>query len=635
MKTKKTEKQPLEFKNVKSDGGLYRLCVQLANGHLVPVDGIGMSVKPFEIAGTWNRTPFMVVRKFGTRRTEKNTKPRGALFMVNKFTGQMPAEFSPNGAARVMFDEKTLSFYYVPYTPQYREPNFFCCILPNQTQYQTVVVPIHAHRVYANPVRGSNVEIIPVAANDVRVHGKKQLRRVTTDWTQSSDNTLRSMYYYYRKKDGVISDALNAELARRFPSYNAGGQAFERQTAAETQPRATQVAKDWGKRSNSALRQAFYFYKKRGRAIPDGLNAELVQRFPTYSADTQTFGNNMVTKRKRSLNPNKQWDQCKDMSLRRAYSFYKKQGRALPDGLHAELTRRFPGYNPETQTFNKTVIRKDDGRRDWTRATDKTLRIMHYYYNKRGNGIPDELNAELGRRFAGYDMTTHTFGNKRARATTAKAPQTNPAQPTVVTRAAPSKPVASVKQPTVERDAGKKSETPVVAPVRPVVPERVAAKPVDAAPVLKPAVVQKTAQPKPAARPTIELSVTLKPVKMTLQGTYNDVYINGKRVLHNHIDTELKTFLGGTILGVHGIVTDDPGLPARPVWMVYNTDLVPNKWVGKDKFSGYNVYVSKIGEGADVLRLFASNRAQILLELEKYQKLAAGRIFAIKEEKTK
>lgn len=572
MATKKTEKQPLEFKNVKSDGGLYRLCAQTANGHLVPVDGIGMSVQPFEIVGTWNRTPFMVVRKFGTRRTEKNTKPRGALFLVNKFTGQMPAEFTPNGAARVMFDEQTLSFYYVPYTTQYREPNFFCCILPNQTQYQTVVVPIHAHRVYANPVRGSNVEIIPVAANDVRVHGKKQLRRVTTDWTQSSDNTLRSMYYYYRKKDGVISDALNAEL---------------------------------------------------------------VQRFPTYSADTQTFGNNMVTKRKRSSNPNKQWDQCKDMSLRRAYSFYKKQGRALPDGLHAELTRRFPGYNPETQTFNKTVIRKDDGRRDWTRATDKTLRIMHYYYNKRGNGIPDELNAELGRRFAGYDMTTHTFGNKRARATTAKAPQTNPTQPTVVTRAAPSKPVAPVKQPTVERDAGKKSETPVVAPVRPVVPERVAAKPVDAAPVLKPAVVQKTAQPKPAARPTIELTVTLKPVKMTLQGTYNDVYINGKRVLHNHVDTELKTFLGGTILGVHGIVTDDPGLPARPVWMVYNTDLVPNKWVGKDKFSGYNVYVSKIGEGADVLRLIASNRAQILLELEKYQKLAAGRIFAIKEEKTK
>lgn len=515
MKTKKTEKQPLEFKNVKSDGGLYRLCVQLANGHLVPVDGIGMSVKPFEIAGTWNRTPFMVVRKFGTRRTEKNTKPRGALFMVNKFTGQMPAEFSPNGAARVMFDEKTLSFYYVPYTTQYREPNFFCCILPNQTQYQTVVVPIHAHRVYANPVRGSNVEIIPVAANDVRVHGKKRVRRVTTDWTQSSDNTLRSMYYYYRKKDGVISDALNAELARRFPSYNAGAQAFERQTTAEKQPRATQVAKDWGKRSNSALRQAFYFYQKRGRAIPDGLNAELVQRFPTYSADTQTFG------------------------------------------------------------------------------------------------------------------------NKRARATTAKAPQTNPAQPTVVTRAAPSKPVAPVKQPTVERDAGKKSETPVVAPVRPVVPERVAAKPVDAAPVLKPAVVQKTAQPKPAARPTIELSVTLKPVKMTLQGTYNDVYINGKRVLHNHVDTELKTFLGGTFLGVHGIVTDDPGLPARPVWMVYNTDLIPNKWVGKDKFSGYNVYVTKIVESADVLRLFASNRAQILLELEKYQKLAAGRIFAIKEEKTK
>lgn len=511
MKTKKTEKQPLEFKNVKTDGGLYRLCVQLANGHLVPVDGIGMSVQPFEIAGTWNRTPFMVVRKFGTRRTEKNTKPRGALFMVNKFTGQMPAEFSPNGAARVMFDEKTLNFYYVPYTPHYREPNFFCCILPNQTQYQTVVLPMHAQRVYANPVRGSNVEFIPVAESDVRVHGKKQVRRVTTDWTQSSDNTLRSIYYYYRKKDGVISDALNAELARRFPSYNAGAQAFERQTAAETQPRATQVAKDWGKRSNSALRQAFYFYKKRGRAIPDGLNAELVQRFPTYSADTQTFGNNVVAKRKRSSNPNKQWDQCKDMALRRAYSFYKKQGRALPDGLH----------------------------------------------------------AELGRRFAGYDMTTHTFGNKRARATTAKAPQTNPAKP------------------------------------------------------------------KPAAHPTIELSVTLKPVKMTLQGTYNDVYINGKRVLHNHVDTELKTFLGGTILGVHGIVTDDPGLPARPVWMVYNTDLVPNKWVGKDKFSGYNVYVAKIGEGADVLRLIASNRMQILLEMEKYQKLAAGRIFAIKEEKTK
>ncbi|MDE6477642.1 MAG: hypothetical protein K2L94_00150 [Alphaproteobacteria bacterium] len=336
----------------------------------------------------------------------------------------------------------------------------------------------------------------------------------------------------------------------------------------------------------------------------------------------------VVTGRRGAVRAGAKQTDISDMALRAAYQYhYKRYGR-VPDDLNAALGARFAGYDMGTQTFGHGVRRgrsvkqsdKPSAPRDFTKLTDASLRATYSLHRRKKNNIPDALNAELGRRFAGYDMVSRTFGHKKSGPIAAKSMPKPSAQSTFVTHAAPATGGAADKQPTVAVAAGKKSETPVIAPVRPVVPERVAAK---------------TPVASPRSPKITELSVTLKPVKMTLDSVYNDVYVNGKRILHNHVDTELHTFLGGAILAVRGIVTDNPRLPQRPMWMIYGTDLMPNKWLGTNKFSGYDVYIANVNANASLLTLYASNRMQLLLDYEKYRRLAAGRVFKIKDENTK
>ena len=346
------------------------------------------------------------------------------------------------------------------------------------------------------------------------------------------------------------------------------------------------------------------------------------------------------------------WRKSTDKTLRLMYYYYRKKGKNIPKGLNKELGRRFAGYDTVTQTFGHKNIREKatmestvaaatkrsastTKRTDFSQSSDTQLRSLHNYYHKQNRQIPDALNAELKRRFARYDAATQTFGHKPAKAvvatktSVASKPAHSANETTIVSISVkPQLDVVDRKQ-----NAATKIERPAPSPIAkttqpPPIPQ-----------TIKPAVVTPAAAPAPVVRPQskapTQLSVTLKPVKETLDGIYNDVYVNGTRILRNHVDTEIKTFLDGTILGIHGIVTTDANLPQRPIWMIFDTNLTANKWIGKDKFSGYSVYVSKLSEHPDMLRLYASNRVQILLDFEKYKRLAAGRMFKLVPEKTK
>ena len=141
--------------------------------------------------------------------------------------------------------------------------------------------------------------------------------------------------------------------------------------------------------------------------------------------------------------------------------------------------------------------------------------------------------------------------------------------------------------------------------------------------------------PKKATTDTNQLSVTLEPVKTTLEGTYNNVYVNGKKILSNHFGTEIKLLMDNTILAIHGIVTDNHELPQTPIWQIYGPDLRSRISLHKQKFSGYNIHAKSVKETAEGLRIELSNRCSCLLKTERLLKEAGSKRFFIKDEHTR
>lgn len=132
-----------------------------------------------------------------------------------------------------------------------------------------------------------------------------------------------------------------------------------------------------------------------------------------------------------------------------------------------------------------------------------------------------------------------------------------------------------------------------------------------------------------------EVPVYIEHVKSNLHGSYNNIYLNGKKILSNHFGTEIKLFLSDTILGIHGIVTDNSELPQTPIWMIYDTTLNSRINRQKQKFKGYLVHAKKIQETPNGLRIDMSNRCTGTLKRDRIIKEALNKRFRIKQEKTK
>ncbi len=142
-------------------------------------------------------------------------------------------------------------------------------------------------------------------------------------------------------------------------------------------------------------------------------------------------------------------------------------------------------------------------------------------------------------------------------------------------------------------------------------------------------VEQAAPAPMDPADPTNILSVTVEPVKRTLDGTYNNVYVNGQLILKGNINTEVVTFLDGTILGVHGIVTNDQKMPSRPVWQVFNPDLQARTFAQMNMYSQTRVYIANVSESPNGLRLGLSNNSSVVIDAVSAHARAKKRRFQI------
>ena len=107
-------------------------------------------------------------------------------------------------------------------------------------------------------------------------------RKRITEWSKSSDTSLRNALSNRKTKNKPIEPELHAELVKRFPNYNP-----ETKTFAHSKHRKRIT--EWSKSSDMSLRHTFANRKKAGKAIEPELLAELIKRFPNFDSKEQTF----------------------------------------------------------------------------------------------------------------------------------------------------------------------------------------------------------------------------------------------------------------------------------------------------------------------------------------------------------
>ena len=327
---------------------------------------------------------------------------------------------------------------------------------------------------------------------------------------------------------------------------------------------------NWSKSSENSIKTAYYTRKKKGKPIEDSLNEELAKRFDNYDKERKAF-----TPRQKSK---KDWCKYSDMGLRNIYYSRKRESLPIEDSLNEELAKRFPGYDPKTKTFkrNKKAI-------DLSKSSDNRIRNTYYSRKKAGKPIEDSLNEELAKRFKKYDSETRTFVKQKDLAQKAKE--------------------------NIDNHDSKNAT------------------------VIIPSAHTVEALPKTEKETYQKIIVEIKPIKMTLEGTYNDVFVNGRKILKNHINTEVQLFCEDTILGIHGIISGNKYYPESPIWLIYDTNIQQRPPEQKNIITKHNILVKKIYNYPEEIRLELDNRAIVILKNEKMKKIAELRRFVLDKQK--
>ena len=412
-----------------------------------------------------------------------------------------------------------------------------------------------------------------------------QLEQMRTDMYKLVDNAILNIA---RTCAGMSPEMFEEVITSVFHPLESAAA-----TAAASRPAATKKRPGrkaiWSRSSDKALRTAYANRRKKGQDIDPELEAELVKRFPTYDAAMHTFTGRATPRPYKDLSNNQ---------IMVKYQSALMAGTPITDALHEELKRRYPmRYDAQ----NRVMSDKRNGgkqKKPLRELADKTLKIMYYNARSAGN-IPAELNNELARRFPAYDKKTQTFVDLRGGyrlATKEEIEEIDKRNAAIAAarRAEERKKqeaqrrIAEEKQAAEKQAAQTTTEQPVAASVTPAAPQ--------------------------VAAPS-ELLVTTKRLRISQDGVHNDVFVNGKCILHNHIDTRVQVFLNGTVLGIYGRTTDIPNYPDNPSWQVYDTNMKRRTFSQVHQYTRKSVYIKSIAPiGDSQLSLEVSNKMRVILD---------------------
>ena len=386
--------------------------------------------------------------------------------------------------------------------------------------------------------------------------------------------------------------------------------------------------KDWSKHSDATLRRDRNRRKQKGKPIEDSLNEELAKRFPNYNAEKRTFGKNARRRR------NTDWSKSSDVNIRNVYHYRIKKGLPIEDSLNEELAKRFPGYSAETRTFGKHAKRKNT---NWSKSSANSIKTAYYRRKRESLPIEDSLNEELAKRFDNYDKEQKAFTpRQKSKKDWCKYSDMGLRNIYNKQKKEGLEIEDSLNEELAKRFKKYDSETRTF-----VKQKDLAQKAKDNidnhdsknATVIIPSAHTVEALPKTEKEQYQKIIVEIKPIKMTLEGTYNDVFVNGRKLLKNHINTEVQLFCEDTILGIHGIISGNKYYPEAPIWLIYDTNIQQRPPEQKNIITKYNILVKKVYNYPKEIRLELDNRAIVILKNEKMKKIAELRRFVLDKQK--
>ncbi len=494
-------------------------------------------------------------------------------------------------------------------------------------------------------------------------------KKVSIDWSKLKDVGLRQAYLYRKKKNLIIEDELNEELACRFPGYNKETKTFGHNK---------KVSIDWSKQKDTSLRTLHNNLKKRGLPIEDGLNEELARRFPGYDKVTKIFGNAKKEQKSKILKPLKNSQQEKPKTIVRnnnlklplfsyltnsnKYSLYFDNGNNTVNLLKAsKAPYELCLFDEKIQM---AIIRK---------KTDINSYLLYVVDLKKGkifssfkqgvkiiryNAKTHEIFVAAEKAYSytiiSRDSTTHKYMNIPTYAETIKADSLQ--KNTILVNKDGKETTCPVIKISEQKDLEAQNQK-IETFLNSTSSEKISTVnnttttleiPKEEEPTKEETTAVHIPEPKDQenkAKSEISytsteikyqnLVVSVKQNKITFDGIYNDIFVNDKKILSNHITTQINLLGEDTILAVHGIVTDNKKYPKTPQWMIYDAQLQSRAPKIEQTFSKYYVQIKNVTLAGDSIRLDLTNRSSCMLKIDRMKKIAGNKRFVIKNEKTK
>ena len=469
-------------------------------------------------------------------------------------------------------------------------------------------------------------------------------------WDHLSIKQLNDAFRYRKKMGYPITPELNAELTKRFSNYDPQTQTLKKQKAESNNLNFSEL-------TDIQLKNKLFYLKRKKAIIPDKLNTELAKRFPNnYDENTQNFNRSKKDEKTQNSESgdNFNWENLSTDGLKSMYKYYRKRKLPIPDGLSAELENRFPNYNIDKRTLSNTnktnnniiyqkrlknlvlplfsISNRNEKYDLFFENDDKKICILKSSTTPYDLCLIDENNKIVivrkglnngsysfyainiehgtvvydyknGSNFIYYSAETHEIFSSRT-----ENGGNTPISKHITTKKNSDIPsymkkmhVNNVKKTIYLSEDNKEKHCPLVT-------------------------IENIQNNKPNI---IKLSVQIK----QNSNYYNDIFVNGEKILSNHKNTKFKLFAEETLLAIHGTLTDNDLYPATPQWLVYDTQLNQRASNIPDFFTKKPARIENVTETNNNVILYMSTKANCLLDIKKLKKLAEGQRFVIEKQR--
>ena len=464
------------------------------------------------------------------------------------------------------------------------------------------------------------------------------------DWSTAGKQALSSALYYRKKHNLPIDPELAAALIKTFPGYDAQTQTI---TNRPRRPRTT----DWSTKNKRQLQNAFYKYKRAKKPIPAELTSALVATFPNYDPASNRFIRRPRKKKTPTTNQvnttpvkNTTLPLYSKKTTSDNYCLVFDDGTTTKNILTASKAP-FELYLIDTKT-KTAVVRKQSVKQthllfvvnysNGNVSPDSRCGFQRICYDEQNHALFAQHNRDTSRHFVKFEQNGTTSQAIQIPSNTQEKTLQRNETIVIDENGKVTKHPLLKLGPASQWESQDKIVTEMTKPGPLAVPQIDETKPEQTiAPTPHTERIHTTQKKKTKSEPKSEndLVVTIKPTKTTLDGTYNNIFVNGKKILSNHINTKIKLLMDDKILAIHGIITDNPDLPHTPIWQVYGTDLRSRISLHKQKFSSYNIYAKSVTETPSGLRIELSNHCQALIKAERIIKESGTKRFTELNEK--